>query len=404
MTPFEQRFSERAKHMEGSEIRRLFRMSMKPGMISFAGGLPDPGSFPSDRVAEILSVALRSRGEILLQYGAARGDDRLIEVVLQRMRNKGVEAGPENVLITSGAQQVLDLAPKVFTDPGDPVLVEAPTFIGALGAFRNYRTRCIGLPMEEDGINLHALRTTLDGLREQNAAPKFLYTMPNFQNPSGITMSQAKRRELLNIAREADILILEDDAYSDLWFEGTAADVRPIKALDEEGWVIYAGSFSKIVSPGIRLGWALGAQEIIDKFEMAKQMMDVCPSPLTQTLVVGLAEDGYLDRHILELRNIYRRRRDAMLDALDRYMPEGVHWTRPKGGFYIWITLPENMDALDIFPRAIENNVAYVIGQAFFADKSGHNTLRVSFCHETEEIIEEGIRRLSEAVKQAMCA
>ncbi len=398
----EQRFSERAKGREGSEIRRLFKMSMKPGIISFAGGMPDPGSFPSKKAAEVREAGLRERGEILLQYGAARGDDRLIEVVLERMQQKGVEAGPRNVLITSGAQQGLDLCGKIFSDPGDVLLVESPTFIGALGAFRNYRAELAGVPMEADGIHLERLKGSLEALRDRGIAPKFLYTMPNFQNPSGITMSREKRRRLLEIAEAYDFLIVEDDAYSDLWLEGSAEDVRPIKALDTNGRVIYLGSFSKIVSPGIRLGWALGREDFIDRFEMAKQMMDVCPSPLIQAMVVGLSEDGFLERHIAELRGIYRSRRDAMLTALMRYMPDGVFWTKPKGGFYIWVTLPEGMDAVALLPKALEKNVAYVIGMAFHADKSGRNTFRISFCHETEEIIEEGIRRLGEAIAEAI--
>ncbi|MCK4417424.1 MAG: PLP-dependent aminotransferase family protein, partial [Candidatus Latescibacteria bacterium] len=398
----EERLARRALGMKGSEIRRLFKMSMKPGVISFAGGLPDPQSFPSEEAAEILPSLLRQNGKILLQYGSARGDARLIQVIQNRMRQKGMETDPEEVLITAGAQQVMDLCSKILVNPEDTVLLESPSFIGALGAFRNYQARLVGVSMDESGIKLESLVDVLKSLQEEEGLPKFLYTIPNFHNPTGALMSQGKRRRLLEIADEFDLLILEDDAYGDLWFAGDGQEVLPIKSLDKQQRVIYAGSFSKIISPGIRLGWAAGPRELIEKFELARQVADVCPSPLIQALVVRLAEDGYLDHHIPQLREIYRLRRDAMLAALAKYMPEGVSWTAPKGGFYIWVTLPEQLDASELFPKAVEKNVAYVIGQPFYPDKSIKNTLRLSFSHEPEEVIEEGIRRLGEAVREAL--
>ncbi len=402
MKTVEERLARRALGMKGSEIRRLFKMSMKPGVISFAGGLPDPQSFPSEEAAEILPSLLRQNGKILLQYGSARGDARLIQVIQNRMRQKGMETDPEEVLITAGAQQVMDLCSKILVDPEDTVLLESPSFIGALGAFRNYQARLVGVSMDESGIKLESLVDVLKSLQEEEGLPKFLYTIPNFHNPTGALMSQGKRRRLLEIADEFDLLILEDDAYGDLWFDGEGQEVLAIKSLDKQQRVIYAGSFSKIISPGIRLGWAAGPRELIEKFELARQVADVCPSPLIQALVVRLAEDGYLDHHIPQLREIYRLRRDAMLAALAKYMPEGVSWTAPKGGFYIWVTLPEQLDASELFPKAVEKNVAYVIGQPFYPDKSIKNTLRLSFSHEPEEVIEEGIRRLGEAVREAL--
>ena len=385
--------------MKGSEIRRLFRLSMQPGVISFAGGLPDPGSFPKDEAACALSQLLRERGEVLLQYGPARGDDELVEVIRERMRRRGVEVGPREVLIVSGAQQGLDLCAKLFVNPGDVVLVEAPTFIGALGAFRNYQARMVGVPMEEDGVDLGALEDTLRTLGREGVRPKFFYTIPNFQNPTGILTSQEKRRGVLELARKYDLLIVEDDAYGELCFGAAEADVRPIKALDEEGRVLYLGSFSKIVSPGIRLGWMAGPESLIDRFEMAKQMLDVCPSPLIQAMVVKLSKDGFLDGHIRRLREVYRSRRDAMVSALRRHMPDRVSWTEPSGGFYLWVTLPEGRDALDLFHMAVKRKVAFVIGSAFYPDESVCNVFRLSFCHEPEEVIEEGIGRLGEATQ-----
>jgi len=398
----EERLARRALGMKGSEIRRLFKMSMKPGVISFAGGLPDPQSFPSEEAAEVLHSLLRQDGKTLLQYGSARGDTRLIQIIQKRMHQRGIETEPEEILITAGAQQVMDLCARVLVDPGDIVLVESPSFIGALGAFRNYQARLAGVPMEVSGVRLESLINVLKGLQAEAASPKYLYTIPNFHNPTGAIMSQEKRRKLLKIADEFDFLILEDDAYGDLWFEGGQQETLPIKSLDKQQRVIYVGSFSKIISPGIRLGWAAGPRELIEKFEIARQVVDVCPNPLIQALVVRLAEEGYLNQHVSELRETYRLRRDAMLAALERYMPEGVCWTAPKGGFYIWVTLPEKLDASELFLKAVEKNVAYVIGQPFYPDESIKNTLRLSFSHEPEDIIEEGIGRLGEAVKEAL--
>ena len=399
MKTVEERFSKRALGMRGSEIRRLFAVSMRPNMISLAGGLPSPEAFPADRAAEIAERALREESSRAMQYGAARGDSQLIEVVVERMRARGMQVSPEEILITNGAQQGPDLAGKAFADPGDLILTEAPSFIGALGAFGNYEAKLVGVRLESDGLDVEELESTLNRLGQEGTSPKFLYTTPNFHNPAGVTMSQEKRVRLMELAGQYDVLILEDDAYGELWFEGGPESTKPVKTLDEEGRVLYAGSFSKIVSPGIRLGWIAGPREIIDKFEMAKQMMDVCPSTLTQILVCGLARDGYLDRYVPKLRDLYRIRRDAMVGALEAHMPEGVTWTKPNGGFYVWPTLPEGMNALDLFHRAIERNVAFVIGAPFFPEGGGERNLRLSFCHETPEMIGEGIRRLGLAMK-----
>lgn len=398
----EARFSQRAREMRGSEIRRLFNISMKPGVISFAGGLPDPGSFPSEEMAGVSGKLLREHGERMLQYGPARGLDALIQAVVERMAARGMAAAPDEILITSGAQQALDLAGRALLDPGDIVLVERPTFMGALGVFRNCACRLVGVPMDDEGLDTRALEETLAKLRTDALSVKFLYTIPNFHNPVGVTMSRARRRRLLEIAEEYDLVIVEDDAYGELWFEGGLESTRPLKAGDEDGRVIYAGSFSKVVSPGIRVGWMAAPVALVDKCEMARQMMDVCPSPWIQAAVAELHRSGYLDRHVAELRAVYRSRRDAMLTALEEHMPDGVTWTRPKGGFYVWITLPEGLDARALLDIALDNHVAYVVGSAFFEDDSGHNTLRVSFCHETEDVIREGISRLGRAFSEAL--
>ncbi|MCL5019361.1 MAG: PLP-dependent aminotransferase family protein [Patescibacteria group bacterium] len=402
MTSIVEKFSSRAKSMQGSEIRRLFAISMKPGMISFAGGLPDPGSFPSKKMAAVIADLLNERGEILLQYGPSRGTQEGIAAAIDRMRRRGIDVPPEQIIITSGGQQGIDLTSKVLIDPGDVILVENPTFIGALGAFRNVEASLVGVPMDDEGMIPAGLIKSIENVKKSSKKVKFLYTIPNFHNPAGITLSKNRRREILDIASSYDFFILEDDPYGELWFEGGLDSVCPLKALSGGDRVIYAGSFSKVISPGIRLGWAAAPPEMIERFDMAKQMMDVCPNPLIQAVAGELIRQGYLDEHIELLRGIYHSRCQAMLTALEKYMPDSVSWTKPKGGFYIWVTLPEGMSALTLFDTAVQNNVAYIIGSAFFADNSGKNTMRISFCHETEEIIEEGIQRLGKAVTEAL--
>jgi len=389
-------------NLQGSEIRRLFAISMRPNVISFAGGLPDPGSFPAEKVAEISARLLREKGEIYLQYGPSRGTQEGIAAATNRMARRNITVDASQVIMTSGSQQAIDLMTKVFVDPGQVILVESPTFIGALGVFRNIQAETIGAPMDENGIIPDELEKLLNEIKRANKKVKFLYLIPNFQNPTGLTMSLERRQQVLALAEEHDFLILEDDPYGELWFSGGLESVRPLKSMDQDNRVVYTSSFSKIISPGIRLGWVAAAPEIIERFDMAKQMLDVCSPPLIQGVAHELTVTGFLDEHINRLRGIYQSRRDAMLEALSEYMPEGVHWTKPDGGFYIWVTLPEKINALDMLDTALANNVAYVIGSAFHADGSGKNTLRISFCHEPEETITEGIKRLAKAVAETI--
>ncbi|MFC1558092.1 PLP-dependent aminotransferase family protein [candidate division KSB1 bacterium] len=400
MVSIEDKYSTYGRNLQASEIRRLFAISIKPGVISFAGGLPDPASFPSDEMADVLDRLLRERGSTLLQYGASRGSQEGIQTVLKRMHRQGINADESEIIVTNGAQQAIDLAARVLTDPGDIILTESPTFIGALGIFRNARASIIGVEIDENGIIPDKLRAAIDNLN--NKKIKFLYTIPAFHNPTGITLSPERRKEIYQIADDNDILILEDSPYGELWFDEDYENMPTLKSLDTNGRVIYTGSFSKIISPGIRLGWAAADKQLIDRFDMAKQMLDVCPSPLIQAAAAELSESGYLDEHINKLRNIYKLRCRAMLDALDEYMPDGVSWTHPKGGFYIWVTLPENVDAMEMLNTALANNVAYVIGSAFYPDGSGKNRLRVSFSNESEEVINEGIKRLGITVRQTL--
>ena len=306
MVSFEDKYSIYGRNLQGSEIRRLLAISMKPGVISFAGGLPDPASFPSEEMADVLDRLLRERGSTLLQYGASRGSQEGIQAVLTRMLRQGINADESEIIITSGAQQAIDLAVKLLTDPGDVILTESPTFIGALGIFRNARASVIGVKVDENGIIPGKLREAISTVN--NRKIKFLYIIPSFHNPTGITLSLERRKEIYQIADDNDILIIEDNPYGELWFDAGLKNMQTIKSLDTNGRVIYTGSFSKIISPGIRLGWAAADKQLIDRFDMAKQMLDVCPSPLIQAAAAELSESGYLDEHINKLRNVYKLR------------------------------------------------------------------------------------------------
>lgn len=399
MDQLKDKLSVLGQNLQGSEIRRLFAISMRPEIISFAGGLPDPDSFPSHRISDVIAKLLAEKGDIYLQYGASRGSQEGIAAAINRVSRRGIVTNPEEIIMAHGSQQVIDLVSKVLVDPGDIILVENPTFVGALGVFRNTFGKIIGVPQDDEGISPAELIKILDTAREAGDRVKMLYVIPNFQNPTGNSMSLKRRQQILAVAEQYDFFILEDDAYGELWFEGGLAQVKPIKALDQRHQVIYTSSFSKIISPGIRLAWTVAAPALIERLDMAKQMADVCCNPLMQGIAYDLCTGGYLDAHIDALREIYHSRCQAMLGALAKYMPEGISWTKPNGGFYIWVTLPPQLDVVKMLPKAIENNVAYVVGSAFFADGSGRNTMRISFCHEKEEVIEEGIQRLSRTVR-----
>jgi 2-aminoadipate transaminase len=372
---------------------------MRPEIISFAGGLPDPDSFPSRQISEIISRLLAEKGDIYLQYGASRGSQEGISASINRVSRRGIKTTADEIIMASGSQQVIDLVSKVLVDPGNIILVENPTFVGALGVFRNTRGKIIGVPQDDEGIHPGELVKILEVARQAGDRVKMLYVIPNFQNPTGKSMSLKRRQEVLQVAEEYDFLILEDDAYGELWFEGGLEQVKPIKAFDKNHRVIYTSSFSKIISPGIRLAWTVAAPALIERLDMAKQMADVCCNPLMQGVAYDLCNGGFLDEHIEALRGIYHSRCRAMLHALAQHMPEGVTWTQPNGGFYIWVTLPAHVDTVKMLAKAIDHNVAYVVGSAFYADGSGKNTLRISFCHEKEAVIEEGIQRLSRTVR-----
>ena len=393
-------YSKTAQHMKRSEIRELLKVTRRPGIISFAGGLPDPETFPVKDLEDISCQVLREKGAIALQYGPTEGEAPLREEIAKWMSREKGTIKPENILITAGSQQGLDIVSKVFLDPNDIVVMELPTYIGGLQAFSSYRAKMIGVPQDDGGMRMDLLEKVLAKLSKRNRKPKILYVVPDFQNPSGVTMSLERRKKLLEMTYQYEIPILEDSPYRDLRFTGET--VPAIYSLDTQNQVIVLGTFSKLLCPGLRLAWIMAPAEWMDRMVIAKQSMDLCSPTYTQLIVAEYLRRGLLSRQIENIRKLYGRKLEVMLEALKKYMPEGVKWSKPKGGLFLWIELPRKMSANDLFPKAIENNVAYVVGSAFHCNGKGQNTLRVNFSYPSEQQIVEGIQRLAKMLKENM--
>jgi 2-aminoadipate transaminase len=393
----EARFSAAARGMRFSAIRRMSALIEQPGIISFAPGQPSPETFPVAQFREIVNEILEKESAQAFQYVLTRGVGALIQAVTEYARAKGMTATLEQTLITDGSQQGLDLVSRTLLDPGDVALVELPSYIGATSAFRAAQARMVGVKLDEQGLDLEDLRRRHAEERAAGRRVKFLYVVPNFQNPSGISHSVANRRELMRVARELDLLIVEDDPYGDLYFE---AEPRPtLKSIDEEGHVLYLASFSKILAPGLRTAFLLGPEEILAKVEIAKQSANLCGSSLDQRIVLSCLRRGLIEEQKVRIRPYYRNKRDAMLEALKGEGLPGVSWTQPAGGLFVWVTLPEGMDAEKLLTTAVEEGVAYVAGAPFFVDGSGANTLRLTFAKEEEGRIREGVARLARAIR-----
>lgn len=387
-------FAERTRTMTASEVRALFAVAARPDVISLAGGMPFVRALPTDEVVEVATRVLRDRGAVALQYGAGSGQEGLKERLVEVMAEAGVSAAPGDVLITVGAQQALDLVGKLFTDPGDLIAVEAPSYVGALSAFAAFQPRYLQIPLDQDGLVVEALEEALAA----GARPKFLYTCPNFHNPAGVTLATERRRRLVEVCRRANVPIVEDDPYGMLRFEGQPAP--PLHALDPEN-VIYLGTLSKIFCPGIRVGWAVAPPHVLQRLTLFKEAADLCSSNLNQLV----AEEWLSDRDrwrssLRDLTGVYRSRRDAMLDALEHHFPRDASWTRPEGGFYVWVSLRPGTDVRALLPRAVERGVAYVPGTAFYPDGSGADRLRLAFCYPPEDAIVEGVRRLGQLLAE----
>ena len=385
---FVDRYARRAAGMTASEVRALFAVAARPEVVSLAGGMPYVQALPSNDVVAVAHEVLVDRGDVALQYGGGQGIPSLRERLVMLMAEEGVVADAEDLVVTTGAQQALDLIGKIFIDPGDLIAVEAPAYVGALTAFGAYEPRYLPIEIDDDGMVVEDLeRALLHGAR-----PKFVYTVPDFGNPSGVTMSYARRQQLTTLCREASIPIIEDNPYGLLRFEGEA--VPCLRTLDPEN-VIYLGTVSKTFSPGVRVGWALAEPSVVQRLILAKEAADLCGSSLNMLLTERWFSDENRWRTTLaSLVDTYRARRDAMLEALEEHFPPDSTWTHPHGGFYVWVTLPEWLDAKALLAAAVERRVAYVPGTAFYPDGRGTNKLRLAFCYPTEDRIREGIARL----------
>ncbi|MEV4005515.1 PLP-dependent aminotransferase family protein [Actinomadura sp. NPDC049753] len=391
------RYAARAAGMVPSEIRALFAMVSRPEVVSLAGGAPYVSALPLDAVGRMIGELVAGKGAEALQYGSAQGDERLREHICEVMSLEGIQASADDVVVTVGAQQALDLITKIFVDPGDVVVAEAPSYVGALGTFAAYQADVVHVPLDEGGLVPSALRETLARLRAQGRRVKFLYTVPTFQNPAGVTLTTARRAQILEICAEYDVLVIEDNPYGLLGFDG-----EPMRALraDDAERVIYLGSFSKTIASGLRVGWVLAPHAVRAKLVLAAESAILCPSNFSQLAVREYLATQPWREQIKDFRELYRARRDALLESLDQLMPDGCTWTRPAGGFFVWLTLPEGLDAKAMAPRAIAERVAYVPGTGFYADGTGHRHMRLSYCFPEPHRIREGVRRLAGVVEQ----
>ncbi len=387
-----------ASRMKASSIREILKIIQSSNVISLAGGMPDPATFPIEEINEVTKQILIKNSARALQYSSTEGLTELREFILNWLAKDNKKAGLDNIMITSGSQQGLDLVSKVLLDPGDIVIVELPSYLAALNAFCSYGGEMVGIPMDDEGMQMDSLEETLAQLKNEGKRVKFIYVISNFQNPAGVTMSLLRRKRILEIARKFEVFIVEDNPYDKLRFEGEP--IPSIYSLDNEDYVITLGTFSKILCPGLRLAWILGNKEIVGKIVIMKQATDLCTTILNQLIAYEYCSNYDIDKNIESNIKIYRKKRDVMLEALEKYFPAEATWTKPEGGFFVFATLPEYIDTDKMFPEAIKEKVAYVSGAPFFANGEGKNTMRLSFCYPNEKDIEEGIKRLANVIKK----
>ena len=395
-------WSQSSTRLKRSVIRELLKLTAKPEIISFAGGLPAPNTFPKDDLKQVINEIMDNESDFVLQYGTTEGDmilrKRLVEHQYRPI--EGMDITTDNLIIVTASQQALDLIGKVFIDPGDKVLVGLPSYLGGISAFRTYGADMIGIDLDDQGMDPVKLEKTLADLKAAGEKPKFIYIIPDFQNPTGITMPEARRVQILEIAKKYDVLILEDSPYREIRFEGDHQ--KTFFSLDNTGHVMTIGTFSKILCPGFRIGWVIADRKIIDKIVMAKQAADLCTSPFTQRIAARYLEKGLMAELLKSTVEKYKEKRDIMIEAFEKYMPEGVSWVKPEGGLFLFMTLPEHMDSEELFMKAVEKNVAYVIGSAFYANNGGSNKLRINFSYVDKETIPEGVKRLAEVIRENM--
>jgi 2-aminoadipate transaminase len=391
-------FAARTKVMKSSAMRDLMAITERPEVISLAGGLPDTSTFPAESLAALTSKMAATGAAKALQYGPTEGMAAAKECIAEVMAAEDTPVDPEDVLVTTGGQQVIDLVCKTLLDPGDVVVAEAPTYPGAVPVFVSYQADVVQIEMDAHGMRTDVLAAELERLDREGRVPKFIYTVPSFQNPAGVTLALERRRELVRIARERELLVLEDNPYGLLRFEGEP--LPTLFSLDGGEYVIYLGTFSKILSPGLRLGWTAAPRPVLDKLNLGKGGVDLCTSTLSQQFVVTYFAERDWRAYLRTLVDLYRRRRDTMLDALAEHLPAEATWTEPNGGLFIWARLPDYIDTTDLLARALRENVAFVPGRAAYLDGRGGSEMRLNFSGVSEEDIREGVRRIGEVVRE----
>ncbi len=394
-------YSDNVAKMKKSVIRELLKLTQKPEIISFAGGLPSPLTFPKDEIAQMAKDVIISEGEWALQYATTEGMPVFKKEIRKFLKTDNVETENENIIVTTASQQGLDLIGRVFLNDGDTVIMGRPTYLGAISAFKGYRAHLTGVSLDDDGMIIDELEKKLEQLKKTGQKTKLIYTVPDFQNPAGVTLTLERRKKMIELARQYHVIIIEDSPYRSLRYAGES--VPSLYELDNGvGTVVTLQTFSKILFPGLRLGWIMGHAQIIDKMVVAKQAMDLCTPPITQAIAYEYMRHGCLPGHISDNVTLYSKRRKVMLQALEDFMPKHpeVHWTKPEGGMFLWIRLPEHVDTEKMFEEAVEENVAYVIGSAFYPDGGGSNTMRLNFSYPTEEQIVTGVQRLARVISK----
>jgi 2-aminoadipate transaminase len=399
LDPHVGRYARRTAGMTASEIRALFAVASRPEVVSLAGGMPHLAALPLDSLSTEVSHLIATEGLSALQYGSAQGVPELREQICEIMALEGISAHPDDVVVTVGSQMGLDMVTRIFCDPGDVVLAEGPSYVGALGSFSAYQANVVHVTMDDAGLVPEALREALASTTEQGKRAKFLYTIPNYHNPAGVTLATERRAEILEICAEYGLLVVEDNPYGLLGFDGQTYPA--LRSMDSEN-VVYLGSFSKTFASGLRVGWVLAPHAVREKLVLAAESATLCPPTLNQLVVSRYLKTHDWKGQIKTYREAYRERRDAMLTALEQHMPEGCSWTTPSGGFYVWLTVPEGVDTKAMLPRAITQRVAYASGTGFYADRLGSRQMRLSYCYPTPERIREGVRRLANVLEDEL--
>ena len=398
---YEDFYAKRTGNMRSSVMRDLMAVIARPDVISLAGGLPSTESFPAKTLAKVTHEVAMKSSAAALQYGPTEGFDQTRRNIAEMMAAEGAHVDIENLIVTTGGQQAIDLVTRVLIDPGDLIIAEAPTYPGAIPSFSSFQAEVIQVPLDDDGIRVDLLRQVIEAELVRGRKPKFIYVIPNFHNPAGVSLSLARRHELVELAREHQLIIVEDNPYGLLRVEGEPQPT--LYSLDSDNNVIYLGTFSKILSPGIRLGWIAAPAPLLAKFNLGKQAADLCPSTLAQMIVNEYFHEAHWRDYVETVIEVYRRRRDAMQAALKKHFPAEASWTHPRGGFYIWATLPEYLDAADLLALALEQEkVAFVPGAGGWEDGSGANHMRLAFCGVPEAMIAEGIKRLAKVIREQM--